>query len=106
MVKFILIVLLSTAIFGDVFQKNCLSCHNHQELKLFMAKYTLKYSSKERVKGKIMKFLLSPTSNRSIMPYSFIIKNGYKNKTLLSPKDLKEAIDIYWNRYNLTRFIK
>ncbi len=107
MVKILFMILFTTILFGDIFDENCLKCHqNKKELRLFMNKYTLKYSSERRVKKALFRFLKYPSSNKSIMPYSFIIKSGFKDDSNLSDTQLKEAIDIYYNRYNLRHFIR
>lgn len=71
-----------------------------------MINYTLSYSSEEKVKEAIFNFLKSPTSHKSIMSASFIIKYGFKNSSNLDDKQLKKAIDIYYKRYNLKQFIR
>jgi hypothetical protein len=71
-----------------------------------MAKYSLKYSSEKKIKKAILKFLKNPTSNKSITPYGYIIKHGFKEKSRLNDKDLKEAINTYYDKYNLKQFIK
>ena len=108
MVRLLLsISILSTFIFANTFTTNCLSCHNNKkELKLFMANYTLKYSSERNIKNAIFRFLNNPTSYRSIMPYYFIKENGYKSKSNLNDTDLKKAIDIYYKKYKINNFIK
>ncbi len=107
MYKLIVMILFLTNIYGSSFDNNCLKCHkNKKELKLFMAKYTLKYSSENRIKKALFGFLRNPTSNISIMPYSYIVKYGYKNNSTLSDKELKNAIDEYYKRYNIKQFIK
>ena len=93
-------------LFSNVFKSNCLKCHKNYELKLYIANYTLKYSSEKRIKKAIFNFLKSPTSYKSIMPPSYIIKHEYKKPTTLDDKKLKEAIDIYYQKFNLKQFIK
>jgi len=107
MVKILFIILFSISLFANSFNTNCLSCHkNKQELKLFMAKYTLKYSSENNIKKALFRFLKSPTSNKSIMPFSYIKKVGYKDDSTLNDKELKEAIDTYYKQYKLKNFIR
>ena len=107
MVKFVLFVLFSLSLYGNIFQKNCLSCHTDEyELKTYMANYTLEYSSEKRVKKAIYRFLRNPTSNRSIMPYSYIVEYGFKKDSNLSDENLQKAIDQYYELYNIKQFIK
>jgi len=107
MYKIILAILFVSTVYGNSFDINCLKCHkDKKELKLFMARYTLKYSSPNSIKEALFKFLKHPTSNISIMPYSYIVKYGYKNDTTLDDKQLKQAIDKYYKLYNLKQYIK
>ena len=107
MVKIVIFILFANILFANTFSKNCLSCHSDsKELKIFMSKYTLKYSSEKRIKNAIFRFLKSPTSNKSIMPYSFIVKYGFKDESNLDDEKLKKAIDTYYLKYKLNNFIK
>ena len=107
MVKIIAIVLITNILYAqNIFQTNCLKCHNQTELTLFIKEYTLKYSSEQKIKKAIFKFLKYPTSNMPLMTFEFIRKKGYKTKSTLDDKNLKKAIDIYYGQYNMKRFIK
>jgi hypothetical protein len=107
MAKLILFLLLLTNLFSNnIFQNNCLKCHNQDDLTYFIKEYTLKFSSKKNITQYMYKFLRNPTSNIPIMPYNFIIKHGYKTDTNLTNEQLKKAIDIYYNQYNIQKNIK
>ena len=43
---------------------------------------------------------------KSLMSESIIKRFGLKKKTRLSYNELKEALDIYWEHYNLFRKLK
>ncbi len=107
MVKLLISITLITNIFAtNIFQTNCMSCHNQEDLTLFMKEYTLKFSSKKRIKNYLYRFLENPTSNIPVMPYNFIIKKGYKKDTILTNQELKKAIDIYYDIYNIKKNIR
>ena len=107
MVKSFLILVISVCLEASPYQINCLYCHkNKKELQLFMAQYTLKYSSERKTKKALFRFLKNPTSNKSITTYGYIIKHGFKRKSTLNDKDLKDAIDTYYEKYNIKQFIK
>jgi len=107
MVKLFYFILISINLIAGPYETNCLYCHkDKKELKLFMAKYSLKYSSEKKIKKAIFKFLKNPTSNKSITPYGYIIKHGFKEKSRLKDKELKEAINTYYDKYNLKQYIK
>jgi hypothetical protein len=46
-------------------------------------------------------FLKNPSKDTTIMPEAFIDRFGIKDKTQLSDKELKEALDIYWEKYKV-----
>ncbi len=106
MVKIWILLIVYIGAYANVFETNCSKCHTQYEYKLFMSKYTLKYSSKNKIKQAIFDFLKAPTSHQSIMPYEFIKHSGFKNKTILDDKNLHKAIDIYYDKYNLKNFIR
>lgn len=107
MVKLLLISLTSLYLVASPYESNCLYCHkDKKELKYFMAQYSLKYSSEKKIKKALFRFLKNPTSNKSITPYGYIVKHGFKEKSKLNDLDLKEAINIYYDKYNIKQFIK
>ena len=91
---------------NNIFQENCLKCHNKDDLTLFIKEYTLKYSSKKRIKNALFYFLKQPTSSIPLMSFDFIRKRGYKTKSNLDDMMLKKAINIYYEQYNIKRLIK
>ena len=107
MVKFFLLLVIIQFVFAkNIFDTNCLSCHRSKELKLFMIKYTLKYSSEKKITKQLFNFLRAPSSNKSIMPYEYIKQHGFKNESKLSNTKLKQAIKLYFKKYNLKNFIR
>ena len=91
---------------ANVFNDNCIKCHNPNELNKFIKAYTLKYSSEKRIKDAFYRFLRNPTSNVALMDYQFIIKRGYKKSSKLSDSELKNAVKIYYQKYNMTKMIR
>ena len=98
---------MSTYLIANPYETNCIYCHkDKKELKYFMTNYTLLYSSEKKIKKAMFNFLKNPTSNKSVTPYEYIIKHGFKEKSKLSDKDLKDAINTYYDKYNIKQFIK
>ncbi|MGD9624908.1 MAG: hypothetical protein AB7U51_09635 [Arcobacter sp.] len=92
---------------ADSFEENCLVCHkNNKQFQTFMSKYILKYSSEKRVKQAMFEFLKEPNIDNSIMPRGFTMRWGLKEKTTLSDDELMEALDIYYERFNLKKVFK
>jgi len=104
-----LIVLFSITLFSqNVFERNCKECHEHLPASLqrmFMA-YLKVYSGEITVKAAIKGYLIKPDKKLSVMSDLFIDRFGIKEKSKLSEKELEEAIDIYWNLYNVRNKLK
>ena len=49
----------------------------------------------------MFEYLKNPTKENTIMPDAFISRFGIKNKTKLSDKELKLALDEYWDIYKV-----
>ncbi|XOB60925.1 hypothetical protein ACMC56_09940 [Campylobacterota bacterium DY0563] len=104
MVKIILIVIVFfNLLFADVYENNCLKCHNKLPVSIdkYFYRYLLKYSSEKEVKRAMATYLKNPTEDTTIMPQAFINRFGVKKKTKLSDKELKKALDIYWEKYKV-----
>lgn len=107
MVKVLYLVFLSSLLFADTYTSNCLSCHNeNRQFKMFMQKYILNYSSERNTKKAIYNYLKSPLKENSIMPTGFINRWGIKEKSTLSDTELLNAIDRYYEIYNIKQKIK
>ena len=103
MVKIILICLfLISASNADKFEKNCIECHpNSMQFNMFMKRYTMKYSSEDRIKKAIFQYLKNPSAETSVMPFGFLNRFGIKGESFLEDEDLREMVDIYYQRYNI-----
>lgn len=100
---FILCLLLVLNLSASVYQKNCLSCHNKLPIKIdkFFYRYLLKYSSAIETKYAMKLYLQNPKKENSILNPALLNRFGVKKKTTLSEKDLKKAIDEYWDKYKI-----
>jgi len=103
--KVILIGLFSLHLYAktDIYTENCLQCHNQMSLtmqKIFM-RYLLKYSSEVSVKQALYDFLKNPNYFTSALRKDQIARYGLKNKTTLTDEQLREAIEIYWEKYKV-----
>ena len=101
------IFILSCSLFAksekDTYEANCVKCHDKLSLSIdkYFYRYLLKYSSEKEVKKAMFNFLKNPKKEDSLMSESFINRFGVKKKTKLSDKKLKEALDIYWEKYKV-----
>jgi len=64
---------------SDSFEYNCLPCHiAPKQLDMFMVRYTMKYSSKDRIKKAMFNYLKNPQKENSVMPAGFLERFGVK----------------------------
>jgi len=104
MVRFMAIIaLLFNICFGDVYENNCLKCHNKLPVSIdkYFYRYLLKYSSEKNVKNAMMNYLKNPSKKTTIMPQAFIKRFGIKKPTNLTDKQLSEALNTYWEEYKV-----
>ncbi len=87
----------------NIYTKECMKCHKQMSLsmqEIFMG-YLKKYSSEVSVKSALFDFLKNPNYFTSALRKEQITRYGLKNKTTLKDQELKEAIDIYWEKYKI-----
>lgn len=110
MYKSILVVVFISVLncFGSAYERNCVKCHNKLEVGIdkFFYRYLLNYSSEKEVKKALKNYLLRPKKENSLLAEGLIKRFGVKEPTQLSKKRLDEAIDGYWDKYNLFGKIK
>ena len=108
--KIVLIVLILMSLHAEknIYETNCLSCHKLLSFNLekIFFRYLLKYSDEVSVKSALIDFLEEPHSDTSVMPKEYTRSFGLKQKSELSRAKLKEAIDIYWEKYRVFGKIK
>ena len=87
----------------DIYERRCVPCHKDlpTSLQQMFKKYLLIYSSEKFVKAGLKHYLRNPSKSISVMSELFIDTYGIKKKTILSPKELDEAIDIYWEKFKV-----
>jgi hypothetical protein len=98
--KIVLIsLILSSFIYGGIFDKRCTSCHNkiNRPLKAIFFDYLLYYSSEKRVKEALKAYLTNKDFKKAVN-----IKNKkkpYRHKVNINELDI--LLQIYWNRYKV-----
>lgn len=103
LVKVFFVLSLHVALFAGVYEQNCVACHKDLPVKIdkFFYRYLLKYSSEENLKTALKSYLKNPTKEKSILQEELLARFGVKRPTTLSDKELKEAIDEYWEIYKV-----
>ena len=104
----IFFMIFSTSIQADLYEDNCVKCHKQLPVSIdkYFYRYLLRYSSEQNTKDAMIKYLLNPTKQTTIMSKSFIGRFGIKKKSLLDVKELKEVVDVYWQRYDVSRRLR
>ncbi len=100
----IIAIVLSLQVFGqDAFERHCVSCHQElpTNLQEMFKLYLLVYSGEETVKAALRHYMRYPSKDISVMPDIFIDTYGVKEKLSISDRQLREAIDIYWEKYKV-----
>jgi hypothetical protein len=108
--KIILFLLLSFTLEArsNAYEFNCIPCHRFQPAsleKMFMT-YLKTYSGELSLKGSLKEFLKKPNEQNSLMGELFIERFSVKDKSRLTNEELDEAIDTYWELYNVRNKLK
>lgn len=86
-----------------IFEKKCVPCHEYlpSNLERMFMSYLKVYSGEFTFKESLKSFLREPDEISSTMSDLFLSRFGVKSKTELNEKELDEAVDIYWDMYNI-----
>ena len=102
----VFIIIITNLNSQNIYEKSCVECHTYlpASLQRMFMNYLLVYSGEENVKVGLFHYLRYPHKDTSVMSKLFIETIGVKKsipRYKLSDKDLKEAIDIYWQKYKV-----
>ena len=88
---------------ANIYEDNCVKCHEQLPISIdrYFYNFLLVYSSEVDMKNAIMSYLQYPAIETSVMPDEYLKEFGIKEKTTLSKYQLKEAVDIYWQKYKI-----
>jgi hypothetical protein len=92
----------------NIYERTCLPCHRYLPSSLgdMYMRYLKTFSGEQTFKASLKAFLKEPLEQTSVMSNLFIDRFSVKDKSLLNDKQLDEAIDIYWNLYNVRNKLK
>jgi len=92
----------------DIYEHNCIPCHTNlpTSLQQMFKEYLLVYSGEQNVKAGIKHYLQYPSRSISVMSELFIDNFGIKKKSSLSPEELDEAVNIYWEKFKVFNKLK
>ena len=92
----------------NIYEHNCIPCHRYLPSSLgdMYMRYLKTFSGEMTFKASLKAFLKEPLEQTSVMSDLFIDRFSVKDKTLLNDKQLDEAINIYWDLYNVRNKLK
>lgn len=102
--KLFMLLALSIVVFADnAYERHCVPCHRElpTDLQGMFKNYLLVYSGEETVKAALRHYMRYPSKHISVMSDLFIDTYGIKQKLNISDQELKEAIDLYWEKYKV-----
>jgi len=92
----------------DIYERQCMPCHQNlpTSLQQMFKEYLLVYSGEQNVKAGIKHYLKYPNRSISVMSTLFLDTFGVKRRSTLSPKELDEAVNIYWEKFKVFNKLK
>jgi len=110
MVKYLLFViyLVSALNAENTYERSCVGCHKSlpTSLQSMFKRYLLVYGGEKNVKAGLKHYLKYPLREISVMSDLFIDTYGIKKKTILTDKQIDEALDIYWEKFKVIDNLK
>jgi len=105
MIRHILIVsfIMQSLLFGSAFDRYCVPCHRERGVSLrktFMNALLI-YSGEKNMKAGLAYFLRHPSEKTSVMGEEYFKTHRLKAPLRLDEKQLREALDEYWERYKV-----
>ncbi len=108
--KLLFFILFSVSIISaeNIYERNCIPCHRDlpTSLQQMFKEYLLVYSGEQNVKAGIKHYLKYPNRSISVMSELFINNFGIKKKSTLTPEELDEAVNIYWEKFKVFNKLK
>jgi len=105
MVKIIIAVFtLTFFVWSDnAYERHCVSCHRElpTSLQRMFMYYLGIYSGEKSVKVALKRYMRNPFRDVSVMPELFLDTYGIKQPLKLDERELEEAIEIYWETYQV-----
>jgi len=92
----------------DIYERQCIPCHQDlpTSLQQMFKEYLLVYSGEQNVKAGIKHYLKYPNRSISVMSTLFLDTFGIKRRSMLSPQELDEAVNIYWEKFKVFNKLK
>ena len=111
--KILLVVILTSMVYAEekrssVYERNCIPCHRYLPFSLegMYMEYLKTFGGEVAFKETLKAFLREPKESVSVMSDLFIDRFSVKDKSNLTTEELVEAIDIYWEMYDVRSKLK
>jgi hypothetical protein len=87
----------------NIYERNCIPCHRYLSFSLedVFIEYLENFSGKTVFKVSLKAFLKEPKEETSVRPDIFLDRFSIKDPTDLNETQLDEALEIYWNLYDV-----
>jgi hypothetical protein len=107
-IVFLSLLLLQPLMAENIYERNCMPCHQDlpTSLQQMFKEYLLVYSGEQNVKAGIKHYLKYPNKSISVMSELFIDNFGIKKESTLTPEELDEAVNIYWEKFKVFNKLK
>ena len=108
--KKILIIIITLNLFSygeeesaNIYEQNCIPCHRYLPFSLeqLYIEYLKAFSGKTVFKASLKSFLTEPKEATSMRSDTFLDRFSVKDSTDLNDTELDEALEIYWNLYDV-----
>jgi hypothetical protein len=106
--KIVLFLMLSLMLYAQnnkstIYERDCIPCHRYlpSSLERMFMTYIKTFSGEYTFKASLKAYLKNPKEDTSLMSDLFIERFSVKDKSKLSEQELEEAINIYWDLYNV-----
>ena len=92
----------------NIYTRTCIPCHEYMpsSLERMFMSYIKVYSGEITFKASLKGYLQEPNKETSMMSDLFIDTFGIKDKLDLNEWEIEDAIDIYWELYNVRNKLK
>lgn len=105
MEKIGLFLILTLGLYADMtaLKKNCLSCHEAQQIpsELIYRRYLMEYSTASRMADAMLDYLHDPKTTSSIMPPQFFLKFPMKEKLTSDEESLKANVKLFIQHFDI-----
>ncbi len=93
---------------NNAYERNCIKCHEVLPFSLqeIFMRYLAAYGGENNVKVGLDHYFKYPAKDISVMSVAFLNHYGIDHHSKINEKELKQAIDIYWQKHKVIGRLK